>query len=754
MTMLKIGSMALTLALASNALGAEWIAGSYVPPPENDKAAFFREAPNDIVRHTFITKDTPVARAVWQVASPGMRDLFVNGARINSTALPPLTPYRKRILEESFDVTEHIRKGANALRIELGNGWWNLLPLEMWYNYKMRETMAQGIPCVRATLTIDYADGTKQSVETDERWEAASGAIVKNSIYLGVCEDARRKARDWKPARMAAGPAGRIVPAGDFPKTVVYDSWKAKSVTKVADGKWLVDMGVNFAGTYRAVLRNVPEGATIKFRSGELKNADGSVNVMTAVAGQIKNPKKGPLFAIAEQRDEWCSDGSKETVFEPRFTFHVFRYLQVEGLAHEPAADDFEALAWSADVKDGASFECSDEKINTLHAIARRTFRSNLQSVQSDCPGREKFGYGGDIAVSAESFRCNWGMRDFYRKSIRDFLDEAADNGLFTETAPFMGIGAKCVIPRNETEDRPCAPMGWTLGVPVMLDVLVRYDGDLDIVREAYPALKRFIGIVSKRYPEDDIPECLGDWIAVEKADCSLSALAHWHEFLSKSARFAELRGLADESASFRAHAAKVAEKFRRRYVQAGGRVNKGVQGEQLFALYHGLLPEGEVNPAVKVLAADVGAHGNALTTGMFGTQYLFEILSRYGEAELAGKVLTHEGYPGYFNMMDHGATTLWEHWEHRQCLNVHSNCHPMFGSFEQWFVRHVLGICVTADAIGCSKVRIRPNAVCGMTWAKGHLDTPKGRIAVSWKVSNGRLEVEKSIPAGIEVLP
>ena len=750
----KMSLLAVMASAACFALGAEWIAGGYVPPAETDLPAFFHETPNDIVRRSFDAGNVPIRRATWRVAAPGMRDLFVNGTCVTSTALPPLTPYAKRILEESFDVTRYLRSGTNTLQVELGNGWWNLLPLAMWYRYRMRETMAQGIPCVKATLEIEYADGTRKSIETGADWQAASGKIVKNSIYLGVCEDARREIGGWKSARVVKGPAGRVVPADGFPKVVLYDRWKAKSVTSAGDGKWLVDMGVNFAGTYRAVLRNVPAGNKIRFRSGERKNDDGTVNVMTAAAGQIKRPERGPLYAIAEQREEWYSSGAAEAVFEPRFTFHVFRYIQVEGLPRKPAPEDFEALAWSADLKEASSFECSDEKINRLHAMARRTFRSNLQSVQSDCPGREKFGYGGDIAVSAESFRCNWNMRDFYRKTVRDFMDEAADNGLFTETAPFMGIGAKCVIPREETDDRPCAPMGWTLGVPVILDVLVRYDGDLDIVREAYPSLKRFIGIVSKRYPDDDIPACLGDWIAIEKADCSLSALAHWHEFLSKTARFAELIGQAADAAEFRAHAAKVAEKFRRLYVKKDGRVNKGVQGEQLFAIYHGLLNDADVMPAMRILSADIAAHGNSLTTGMFGTQYLFEILSTHGEAELAGKVLTHEGYPGYYFMMDDGATTIWEHWELKQCLNVHSNCHPMFGSFEQWFVRHVLGICVCADAVDCDKVSIRPNAVCGLSWARGWFDTPKGRISVSWKMVDGRMEVQKFVPAGIEVIP
>ena len=141
------------------------------------------------------------------------------------------------------------------------------------------------------------------------------------------------------------------------------------------------------------------------------------------------------------------------------------------------------------------------------------------------------------------------------------------------------------------------------------------------------------------------------------------------------------------------------------------------------------------------------------MTTGFFGTQYLFEYLSANGKAALAGDVATHEGYPGYFHMMDCGATTLWEEWSEKQCLNVHSNCHPMFGSVEQWMMRYLLGICVAGDAVGCDRVRIVPHAVAGVTSASGWLDTPKGRISVSWKLEGGKMQVEKSVPAGITVL-
>ena len=740
--------------VAWDSFAGEWIKGDYVRPDSDDTVALFQECRNDVLKRSFVAMGSPVRRAVWRVACVGMRDLFVNGERITSTALPPLTVYRKRVLEETFDVTRLIRSGSgNELRVELGNGWWNLAPLKMWYRYEMWKILPQGEPAVKATLEIDYADGRRQKVDTDGDWLAGKGRIVKNSLYLGVKEDATLADARWSAAIAAQGPSGVVVASEGFPKTIIYDRWPAVSVKMVRKDVWLVDFGVNFAGTYRATLRGVPRGVGVTFRSGERVNDDGTVNVKTAVAGQIKNPARGPLFDLAEQRDEWVSGGDPVATFEPRFTFHAFRYLQVEGLKCDLSPEDFEALAWSADVRDGAHFECSNPKINLLHEVCRRTFRANLLSVQFDCPGREKFQYGGDIAGSAESFVCNWNMAPFYRKAVRDFLDEAEDDGLFSETAPYVGIGAKSVIPVAETGGRNIAPMGWTLGVPVMVDLLVRYYGDMDIVREAYPAIARFADILSARYPDDALPECLGDWIAIEKADASLTSLAHWHEFLSKTAKFARLLGKAPDAERYASRAARVSERFRRLYVKPGGIVNKGFQGEQLFALYHGLLKPEDEPRALAALAQDIISHGRSMTTGFFGTQYLFEVLSSRGMAALAGDVATHEGFPGYYHIIDRGATTLWESFDEDECRNHYSNCHPMFGSVEQWLLRYVLGLCVTEDAIGCDKVRLSPHAVAGVTWASGWLDTPKGRLSVSWKLENGKMIVEKSIPSGVKVV-
>ena len=239
--------------------------------------------------------------------------------------------------------------------------------------------------------------------------------------------------------------------------------------------------------------------------------------------------------------------------------------------------------------------------------------------------------------------------------------------------------------------------------------------------------------------------------MAGEKHYWKLTSLAHWHQFVSLTAKFARLLGKSDDAARLASLAERIAAKFRADYVQGDGKVGSGFQGEQLFALYHDLLASRDIPAAYELLKNDIHAHGDALTTGIFGTKYLLEYLPLHGDAELAAKVAMHDGFPGWFHMMDCGATTLWQQWSEKKSQSVSSNCHPMFGSVDEWMIRHVLGISVCEDAVGCDKVRIDPQPIPGVTSASGWFDTPKGRISVSWEVVDGRLSVNSVVPKGIE---
>ena len=727
---------------------AEWITGSYVVPGEEDYAAHFADAPAPVLKRMFTLAARPIRRAVWRIASPGMYDASVNGTRVNAVALPLWTAFDRRVLEDAYDVTALVKGGANTLTLELGNGWWNPLPMKMWGRFNLRKTLPHGTPTAKATLEVEYADGTMVRIVSDNTWQAAEGPVLRNNLYLGEKRDARRTATEWKSAQVAKDPPkGKVLPRGETPPVVVYDSWKAKSVSALTKGRWLVDMGVNFAGTVRAKLRGTHDGDVVTFRYGELKSADGTVNVLTSVCGQLKRTWRVDPPGIAEQKDTVICPAAESFVYEPRFTFHGFRYVEVAGLRTAPKPEDFEALAWSVDVKDSASFECSDEKINRLREVCCRTFRANLQGVQSDCPARERFGYGGDLAATAESFVLNYDMAAFYRKTVRDRCDMEALHGVFTTTSPSAFPVSSLQSVKNGTGT---LRFGWAVDVPIVVDLLLRYYGDSATMREAYPSLRRFLVNCAETFDVNHVPPCIGDHEALEKADATMTAQCHYHQFLKLTAKFARLLGETADAERFETTARALEAVFASaaRYVPAKGFVGNGRQGEECFAIYHGMLPPDDLDAAYAILRSDVIAHGHALSTGIFSTQYLLEILTARGDAELAGKVLTHKGFPGWYNMLDNGATTLWETWA--QSDNTYSQNHPMFGSCAAWLMRGILGIQIAEDAVGCDKVRIAPHAVAGITWAKGHLDTPKGRISVSWRLENGQLKVEKSLPPGI----
>lgn len=723
-------------------LAAAWIGGTTPNPSEGDYKAFFADRPNAVLTKTFAAKSGETA--VWRIAAPAMCDAFVNGTRITATALVPWTDFKFRVLEDAYDVSALLRDGENELRLELGNGWWNPLPMQMWGYENLRDYLPIGEPCVRAELTLTAKDGSVRTVGTDGSWSAAGGRVVRNNIYLGEKYDARRAVRPEGQARLVPGPKGAVTGRDGLPRTVVYRSWAAKKVWSPAPGKWVVDFGENFAGNARMTFRGLKAGAAVTGLFGETLWPDGTVNGLTTVAGQMKDPKVDPP-GIAYQRDTYVACGAGVETYEPRFTFHGFRYLQLERLAEEPRPEDFTALAYSADLGDSASFVCSDWKVNELREMCRRTFRSNLRSVQSDCPGRERLAYGGDLAETAEAVMLNYDMRAFYRKVLRDRIDGAKDCG---------GI-IPYISPR--TTPKPTLElftMGWTIDVPIVTDLLIRYYGDLEILDETYPTMVRFIDRCEELFDTAHVPPCrFGDHEALEKTDNYNSALCHYHQFLTLTAKFARRLGRTADAERFDALAKALEKEFAKltSYVSNPGYVGHGRQSDEVFALYHDMLAPELRAPAYQLLRKDVIGHGYALSTGFYSTHYLLEVLTAHGDAEIAGRVVTHEGFPGWFHMMDRGATTLWETWAETD--DIYSQNHPMFGSVAGWLMRGILGIRVAEDAVGCDKVIIEPHAVAGITWANGHLDTPKGCIRVSWKLVDGKLQVDSSVPDGVRVV-
>jgi alpha-L-rhamnosidase len=312
-----------------------------------------------------------------------------------------------------------------------------------------------------------------------------------------------------------------------------------------------------------------------------------------------------------------------------------------------------------------------------LHDVCRRTFLANLIGVQSDCPGRERLGYGGDIVSVCDAFALNWDMREFYLKALQDFADEAATDGWITETAPFVGIQDRGFGGR-------AGPISWSLAVPVLMDCLIRHYGDKRCLKY-YPVCTRYIKLVDEKHPDGIIPKCIGDHEALERAPNDFTATAHWYEFVRLTAKFADMLGKNDESKELNKLSQKIRTAFIAKWMNKGLAAN-GTQSAQAIALYLGLVPKEDIKNAERYLLEAVEKKNYTTWTGIFSTRYLLMYLSENGYLDVAEKLVSNRKYPGWFFMLDSGATTIWETW--KESDNTYSNCHPMFGSVDEWLLR------------------------------------------------------------------
>ncbi len=724
-----------------------WI-GDGKPDPAADED-FYKDDPAPLFRREFAVPGG-IRRARLYIAGLGYYEASINGRRVGDRVLDPgWTNYARRVYYSVYDVTDLLRAGANCLGVTLGNGWWNPLPLRMWGGRNLRKDMPVGRPRFIARLNFETADGAATVVGSDAAWKTRGGPILRNNVYLGEVVDARREIPDWdapgldeagwEPAVPVAGPGGRLQ-AQPQPPIRVRERIAAAAVTEPAPGVYVFDLGRNFAGWARLRLR-APAGTAVRIRYGELLDAKGRLNPMTSVAGQIKGKRRdGSLIGgpgspeIAEQSDVYIARGGSEESYTPRFTFHGFRYAEVTGLPGRPALTDLEGLLLASDLEEAGSFACSNELLNRIQEMTRRTFLSNVFSVQSDCPHREKFGYGGDLVATADAFLANFDMQGFYAKAAADWADAARPDGMLTDTAPFVGI-------------QYCG-LAWAMAHPLVQDRLWRHYADRRLVEEQYDAARRWLDLVTGMNPGGLIVDGLADHESLKATPVPALVTPLYAETARIVSRLAGLLGLTEDEARYRDLAASIAAAYREKGLGAGpDKYNSLTQAGLAAALALDLVPEAELTAAVRTLAGKVaGPEGPRLETGIFGTKYLLEVLSRHGRADLAYALVDRTSFPGWGYMLEHGATTLWEHWEFSD--NTFSHNHPMFGSVSEWLFAWVAGIQPDPAAVGYDRIVFRPQPAGSLTWARASLRTARGDAASAWRIENGRFLLSVTVPA------
>jgi alpha-L-rhamnosidase len=399
----------------------------------------------------------------------------------------------------------------------------------------------------------------------------------------------------------------------------------------------------------------------------------------------------------------------------------------------------------NTDVDTVGSFTCSDDTLNRIQEMVQWTLLSNLFSVQSDCPGREKFQYGGDIVATSEMATLNFDFANLYAKAVRDHADAVRGDaergeGWLTETAPFVGISAA-----NYVDE--AGPIGWGLAHPLLLAQLYRYYGDGRLVAEQYETARRWVDLYAGHANGHIIDRCISDHESLDPKPVALIATAHYLQAARLVAQLAGILGKTVDQARFEQLANDIAEAFVNRFLVPGtGVFDIGTQACQATALNMGLVPKREREAAVaRMVEQVVDEHDGHVATGIFGTKYLLEQLTRTGHAEVAFEMVKKTGFPGWGHMLEHGATTLWEHWEYSD--NTYSHNHPMFGSVSEWFFKGIGGIRPQDDAVGFDRFHVEPNPVGDMTWAQAQLRSARGRIGSNWYREAGELHMTVEVP-------
>ena len=688
------------------------------------------------------TLEKKVRRAVVYYSGLGLSELDLNGAKVDDRVLSPgLTDYDKHVLYVTADVTGQLTPGRNAIGLILGNGRYFAPRLQP-------GTRNFGYPRALVQLNIEYADGTGSSVVSDGSWElTTAGPIRANNEYDGEEYDARMEMpgwdrpgfdeSKWEAAQVVAGPAGALT-AGMAEPLRVVDTLRPVSVKQVQPGVWIFDMGQNMVGWCRLRVAG-PAGAEVRLRHAETIKPDGELYVDN--------------LRTARATDVYTLKGEGTETWEPRFTYHGFRYVELTGFPGTPTAAALEGRVVQDDMQPSADFRTSNELLNQIHHNVFWGIRSNYRSIPTDCPQRdERQGWLGDRSQVSRSESYMFDVAAFYTKWERDLMDSQQPAGSVPDVSPNFW-------PLYHDDVTWPSTM---LFVPGML-----YDqyGDKRVLQTAYPAMRKWLeyersfmvdGILSKdQYadwcvpPED--PKLIHSQDPARVTSGTLIATAFYYHLLRKVAAYARILDRPADAAELEAQAETVNQAFQKRFYKPASSVyDNATQTSSVLPLYFQMAPTDARGGLMASLARNIEevTHGH-VGTGLIGAQFLMRTLSDNGRADLAYQIATQPTYPGWGYMVSKGATTIWELWNGDTAdPAMNSGNHVMqIGDLAVWMYEYLAGMRSDPAQPGFHHILIRPYPAGDLSFVEASHQSPYGKIAVSWKRDAGSFSVDVTIP-------
>jgi alpha-L-rhamnosidase len=698
-----------------------------------------------------------VRSARLYVTALGAYQMFLNGKRVGDEVLTPgWTDYRERVEYQAYDVTANIVSGANMLAALLAPGWYST-PLK-W----SQQPNSYGLtpPALLAELRIEHADGSVEWVASDGQWKARQSAILKAEIYDGETYDARLAQPGWDTAGFdEAGwsPATVIEPkpvaieAQEFQPIRAETVLSAKTMTVLKPGVYLYDFGQNMAGVERIHVQG-PAATDVQVRVGEVTNPDG-----TLYTENLRTAKATDHFILA---------GKGVEEFQPRFTFHGFRYVEISGLSTAPAKDAVEAVVLHTDAPFTTQLKTGSAMLNQLWRNILWGQRSNFVGVPTDCPQRdERMGWTGDAEVFWRAASYNADLAAFSRKFAGDLRGTQSGTPYYGIIAPGSGVSSQN------------SGAGWSDAGVIIPWTSWLQSGDTKIIEQNWEAMEKYLNAIEKANPdglwkhEAGIP--FGDWLSPEgPTQYSLVATAYWAYDVTLMRQMAHALGKKDEEERF----AKLFDHIRAAFVQefvhsdgfiAGadngpspfGQINnpdakaKGgdTQTGYVLALNMHLVPEELRSAAAEKLATKIEANHGLLGTGFLGTPYLLATLVETGHSDLAYRLMLNTDYPSWGYLVGHGATTMWERWNGDQMRgdpSMNSYNHYAYGAVADWIYRYAAGVDATPLDAGFHTVYLHPVFDRKLGSLDLRFRSPYGEIHSSWTVEGDKARWAVTIPA------
>ncbi|MFY0651795.1 MAG: family 78 glycoside hydrolase catalytic domain [Cyclobacteriaceae bacterium] len=730
----------------------KWITYDYDP-----------KAPLPIFRKQFSAASSAVKRARLYIAGPSFYEAYLNGEKIGENVLDPgQTNYEDYTFYTAYDIDPKEIEKENVLGVMLGNGWYN--QNQVWKAPDQEYSrMAYGQPTFIAQLVVDYEDGKREVIATDESWSWKSGPITYSNIYGGETYDANQETNwlsaeatteDWSNAELSQKHPIELFEqfAEPIKKMGIVD---VKKVSAVDSGKYIFDFGQNFAGWAKLKV-NGQKGQAITIRFAEEIDS----------LGNLDPTSTGVRATRVVQTSKYISKGEGVEIWEPRFTYHGFRYAEVSGLTVKPSMDMLTGIVVYSAVERIGSFTSSEENINKLHDLANWTITSNIHSIPTDCPHRERCGWTGDAHALAQSLLFNYDAPRFLTKYILDMRSSARNEAkelYFGEHFHDRSIITKpkgiptMIVPGKRTSGT--ASPDWGTAMVQLPWYLYLYNGDKEILKEFYSDMKTWVEYVHAKNVNGLITHGLGDWCPPggnSNIDCSVPVSSSAFHILDVSLMFqsAKVLGKVQDATDFSDKLKVLKDSFNKElYDPETG--SYGSQTGNAMALEIGIVPEENKTKVAAAIVKNIHEEFDGfINTGIFGLGRVFKVLCENGYEDEAYRLLSKKDNPSFATMWNHyDVTTLWEalptdeNYDH-DMLNHRSHSHPMQAGYDSWFYSGIAGISPSVKDPGFKKIIFKPYLTQYLENASASYESSFGTIKSEWNSKEGQFTWHVSIPA------